>query len=218
MKDGSGSCQHHRRRSRSSRAGCSAWSDPPAWMPPRPASGSWPRSAGARDRTLEPGRAGQLGPGGQAKQPTQHHRRPATRTSTPGRASISPAIRRSKTTRATTVAAPASPTRPARVRATRIISLRTVLILRVSQLVASASNRSRRRSGTLGRTGPDAAQHATAFIDVDQADRDIQQPDLAAWAPRCCGPAATAACAGAAGLHRLVPVAAGPRDRSAGHA
>jgi hypothetical protein len=155
-----------------------------------PASGSWPRSAGARDRTLEPGRAGQLGPGGQAKQPTQHHRRPATRTSTPGRASISPAIRRSKTTRATTVAAPASPTGPARVRATRVFSLRTVLILRVSQLVASASNRSRRRSGTLGRTGPDAAQHATAFIDVDQADRDIQQPDLAAWAPRCCGPAA----------------------------
>ena len=55
--------------------------------------------------------------------------------------------------------------------------MRTVLILGVSQLVASASNRSRRRSGTLGRTGPDAAQHATGFIDVDQADRDIQQPD-----------------------------------------
>jgi hypothetical protein len=158
---------------------------------------------------------------GPAGKPSNRHstiggRRPGPRP--PGRASISPAIRRSKTTRATTVAAPASPTGPARVRATRVFSLRTVLILRVSQLVASASNRSRRRSGTLGRTGPDAAQHATAFIDVDQADRDIQQPDLAAWAPRCCGPAATAACAGAAGLHRLVPVAAGPRDRSAGHA
>jgi hypothetical protein len=74
----------------------------------------------------------------------------------------------------TTVAAPASPTR-ARVRATRLISLRTVYPPRLA-VGGIGEQQEPPQSGGVGHTGPDAAQHATALVEVHQADRDIQEP------------------------------------------